>query len=302
MDTSRLKGSIVPLVTPFDAHGRFDERTLKKLVEWQIASGSNGISVTGSTGEPGSLSFEEKQRIYRSTVDVVSRRVPVVAGTGTNNLEETLKLSKAAEDEGVDALLVLVPYYSKPNQVGLHEYFVKVASYTELPVIIYNIPGRTAANIEPSTVARIREDCKNVVGVKEANRDLDQMSKDIASCGNDFLVYSGIESYCFPLLSIGGAGYFSATANILPAELAQLFKLCRAGKWMEAKEMHYRMLPINEALFWETNPVPVKTALGMMGKITPTLRLPLVPLDQERKERLASVMRDYSLLGGKAGR
>jgi len=302
MKTDRLRGSIVPLVTPFTSKGELDARAFKELIEWQIVSGSNGIAVTGSTGEPGSLSFEEKKRIYRIAVDAASRRIPVVAGTGTNNLEETVKLSKTAEEEGVDALLVLVPYYSKPNQSGIHDYFDKVARSTELPLIIYNIPGRTAANIEPSTLARLREELNNIVGVKEANRDLDQMSFDIASCGEGFLVYSGIESYCFPLLAIGGAGYFSATADILPSQLAMLYRLCKEERWKEARELHFRMLPINEALFWETNPVPVKTALGMMGKITPKVRLPLAPLDEVKKQKLRSVMLDYGLLEGEAGR
>ncbi len=292
----------MPLVTPFSNEGDLDVDGLKELIEWQIVNGSHGISVTGSTGEPGSLSFEEKKRIYRLSVDAVAHRVPIIAGTGTNNLEETLRLSKAAEEEGVDALLVLVPYYSKPNQVGIHDYFEKVARSTELPIIVYNIPGRTAANIEPATLARLKEGLANVVGVKEANRDLDQMSLDIASCGEDFLVYSGIESYCFPLLAIGGAGYFSATANILPSQLALLYDLCNKGKWKEARELHFRMLPINEALFWETNPVPVKTALGMMGKISPKVRLPLAPLDEAKKERLRGVMLGYGLLEDKSTR
>jgi 4-hydroxy-tetrahydrodipicolinate synthase len=295
----RLKGSIVPLVTPFDEEGGLDEGAFRGLVRWQVESGSHGVSVAGSTGEPGSLTIEERKLLYRAAVQEASKKVPVVAGTGTDNLDETLELSRVAEGEGVDALLVVVPYYSRPNQSGIHDYFARVADSTRLPLIVYNIPQRTSVNIEPATLKRLRSEFENVVGVKEANREIDQMSRDIAECGPGFLVYSGIESYCFPLLALGGAGYFSATANILPGEMARLYELCSTGEWEEARRLHYRLLPLNEALFWETNPVPVKAALGMMGKISPAVRPPLSQLDREKSVRLKAVLETYGLIGRK---
>ncbi|MGI0079262.1 MAG: 4-hydroxy-tetrahydrodipicolinate synthase, partial [Nitrososphaerales archaeon] len=222
-------------------------------------------------------------------------RVPILAGTGTNNLKETLRLTKKAEDVGVDAALVIVPYYNKPSQEGLYNYFSSVAQSTRLPIVIYNIPGRTATNMEPSTMKRLRDRCSNIVGVKEANKDLDQVSKVLRECGRDFLVYSGIESLCFPMLALGGAGHVSATANLLPRELADLYDLASAGRWEEARDLHFKLLPINEALFWETNPGPLKTAMGIVGKIHPRLRPPLVPLSEEKTEKLRQVMKLYGL-------
>ncbi len=295
IDIGKLKGSIVPLVTPFDSSGAFDEPAFRKLVDWQIESGSHGISVEGTTGEPSALSLEERERIYDVTVSAVKGRVPIVAGTGTNNLEETLRLTKRAGNSGVDAVLVIVPYYNRPSQEGLYDYFSRVASSTPLPLIIYNIPGRTATNMEPTTMKRLRDRCKNVVGVKEANKDFDQVSKVLSIVGRDFLVYSGIELLCFPMLAVGGAGHVSATANLLPREVADLYNFVAAGKWKEAQDLHFKLLPINEALFWETNPVPLKAALGIVGKIKPTLRSPLVPLSEEKKQRLKEVMKGYNL-------
>ncbi len=294
-DVEKLKGSIVPLITPFDKNDEFDERSFQSLIDWQIESGSHGISIEGTTGEPSALSLEEREHIFSVTVGVVRGRVPILAGTGTNNLKETLRLTKKAEDVGVDAALVIVPYYNKPSQEGLYNYFSSVAQSTRLPIVIYNIPGRTATNMEPSTMKRLRDRCSNIVGVKEANKDLDQVSKVLRECGRDFLVYSGIESLCFPMLALGGAGHVSATANLLPRELADLYDLASAGRWEEARDLHFKLLPINEALFWETNPGPLKTAMGIVGKIHPRLRPPLVPLSEEKTEKLRQVMKLYGL-------
>ena len=297
IDLQRLKGSIVPLVTPFDRNDEFDEQTMRSLIDWQIESGTHGISVEGTTGEPSALSLEERERIYSITLSLVKGRVPVVAGTGTNNLDETLRLTKKAEKLGVDAALVIVPYYNRPSQEGLFDYFSRVASETELPIIIYNIPGRTATNMEPTTMKRLRSTFKNIVGVKEANKDFDQVSKVLFECGRDFLVYSGIESLCFPMLALGGAGHMSATANLLPRELAQLYNLTKERRWEEARDLHFKLLPINEALFWETNPAPLKAALGMIGKIYPRLRPPLVSISEEKQSKLRKVMEPYGLFG-----
>ncbi|MCS7294213.1 MAG: 4-hydroxy-tetrahydrodipicolinate synthase [Dehalococcoidia bacterium] len=297
MNDTRLRGSIVPLVTPFRG-GEVDFEALRALLEWQIASGSHGISVTGSTGEPAALTIAERERVIATTVEIVRGRVPVVAGTGAYSLAETLHLTRFAEEVGVDALLVITPPYSRPTQEGLYRYFVTVAQATRLPIIIYNIPGRTAVNLEPETLARIREACPNVVGVKEANLDFTQVSRLFDRCGFDFLVYSGIEALCFPLLALGGAGYFSATANVLPRELAQLYELTVSGRWIEARALHFRLLEMNEALFIESNPGPVKFLLGLMGKIEPELRLPLVLPSPQNQQRLRAVARRYGLIEG----
>ena len=295
IDLEKLKGSIVPLITPFTEDDEFDEKTFRKLIDWQIESGSHGISVEGTTGEPSALSLEEREDIYTVTVSAVKARVPVIAGTGTNNLKETLRLTEKAEDEGVDAALVIVPYYNRPSQEGLYDYFTRIAESTSLPTIIYNIPGRTATNMEPATMKRLRHRCKNIVGVKEANKDFDQVSRVLSEVGRDFLVYSGIETLCYPMLMLGGAGHMSATANLLPKEVADLYNLVVKGDWRRALDLHYKLFPINEALFWDTNPVPLKAALGMIGKINPRLRPPLVSLSEEKKGRLKQVMRQYGL-------
>jgi 4-hydroxy-tetrahydrodipicolinate synthase len=289
----RLKGSIVPLVTPYNEDLSIDFVTFRKLINWQIENGSHGISVAGSTGEMTLLSYEEKVKLFEVAVQEASGKVPVVASTGSSNLNETIALSKVAEKIGCDALLIAVPYYSRPNQEGIFEYFKKVSESVSLPIIIYNIPARTGTNIEPKTLKKLKEKCKNIIGVKEANPNFDQMSKDILECGEDFLVYSGVESLCYPLLAIGGAGYLSATANLLPKELAKLYELTKEGKWEEARKLHYKLLPINEVLFIDTNPIPLKTAMSILGMIKPIFRPPLVPLSEDKKAKLIEVLKLY---------
>jgi len=289
----RLKGSIVPLVTPYNEDGSIDIITFKKLIDWQIESGSHGISIAGSTGEMTLLSKEEKIKLFEVAVQEVAGKVPVIAATGSSMLSETLELSKRAEKIGCDALLIAVPYYSRPNQDGIFEYFKIVSENVSLPIIIYNIPQRSGVNVEPKTLRKLKEKCNNIVGVKEANTNFDQMSKDILECGEDFLVYSGIESLCYPLLAIGGAGYFSATANLLPKELAMLYNLAKENKWLDARKLHYKLLPINEILFIDTNPIPLKTAMALLGMIKPIFRPPLVALNEEKKMKLIEVLRLY---------
>jgi 4-hydroxy-tetrahydrodipicolinate synthase len=296
METAQLRGSIVPLVTPFK-DGQFDEKTFLKLIEFQIENGTHGLSVAGTTGEPSSLSAEEREYLIETLVRGVRGRVPVVPGTGSNNLDETLRFTKFAQRLGVDAVLVIVPYYLKPSQEGLYRHFRTVAQEVpDLPIIIYNIPGRTAVNMTPETMARLRHDCKNIVGVKESNMDFQQMSHILAQCGRDFLVYCGIEALCFPMLALGGAGHVSATGNLLPHEVAEMYNLCAAGKWEEARDLHFQLLDINEMIFYETNPGPLKAALGLMGLIEPELRLPLAPVSDTNLARIKTVLRKYKLI------
>ena len=291
----KLVGSIVPIVTPF-RNGKVDDVSLSNLVDWQIQSGSHGISVTGTTGEPSSLSAAERLRVMDVAKDAVAGRVPFVPGTGSNNLEETLLFSRHAQSIGAGAVLIITPYYSRPSQEGLFHYFKTVASSLDLPVILYNIPGRTAVNLDVDTVARLRDTCPNIVGVKESNKDFEHINRLMHRMGPDFLVYSGIELLCFPILALGGAGFVSATANLLPDKVAALYELTSAGKWTEARALHFELLPLNDAVFLEINPVPVKTALGWMGKIDPEVRLPLAAMSELNQQKLRDVMNACNLL------
>jgi 4-hydroxy-tetrahydrodipicolinate synthase len=217
-------------------------------------------------------------------------------GSGSNNHEETLHLSRFAQKVGADAVLLVVPYYVRPGQEGLYRHFKAIADQAEIPVILYNIPGRAAANLEIDTVARLRQDCPNIIGIKEANPDFSHITRLLGRLGSDFLVFSGIELLCYPVLAIGGAGYVSTTGNVLPSKVARLFDLWVAGSVKEAQDLHYELMPMNEAMFIEINPVPAKAALGMMGKISDEVRLPLAPLSAENRSRLRDVMIRYRLL------
>lgn len=299
MDPTRLRGSITPLVTPF-RDGEVDGDALRSLIEWQIQSGSHGISVIGTTGEPTSLSIEEREQVIEIAVHATSRRVPVVPGTGSNNYEETLRLTAFAERIGADAALVLVPYHVRPTQEGLYQHFRAVARSTSLPVIVYNIPGRTGVNLEVDTLARLRRECDNIVGVKEANKDFEHINRVLLHCGRDFLLFSGIELLCYPVLTIGGAGFISATANLVPDRVARMYDLWRAGDWRGAQALHYELMPLNDVLFIETNPGPVKYALSVLGRLAPEIRLPLVLPHEAHQAQIRHVMATYGLLGERA--
>ena len=290
-----MRGSIVPVVTPFK-DGKLDLDGLAGLIEWQIQSGSHGVSVQGTTGEPGSLTLEERKEVIRAAAAAVDGRVPFVPGSASTNHEESIELSRFAQSMGADALLFIAPYYSRPGQEGIFRHFDALAKCVDLPVILYNIPGRTAVNIEIDTVARLKETNDNLIGVKESNKDFEHINRLLHRMGRDFLVYSGIELLCYPILAIGGAGFVSATGNLMPAEVARLYDLVQEGKWLEARELHYHMMTLNDAVFMEINPVPVKTALGMMGKISPEVRLPLAPLSDRNREKLRGILADYGLV------
>ena len=292
-----MHGSVTPLVTPFTADGgEVDEAALRRLVDFQIDNGSHGVGCTGTTGEPTSMSFEERQEVIRIVVDQVAGRVPVLAGTGSNNTGESVALSRFAQEVGADAVLVVAPFHVRPSQEGLHRHFTAVAGAVDIPVMLYNIPGRAGVNIEPQTQRRIAESCSNVFGVKEANTDFVQVSLDLAVCGRDWAVFSGIETLCYPMLALGGAGHVSATGNVLPREVAQLYELTREEKWTEARDLHFYLLEINKVLFIETNPVPVKFLLGEMGLCQPVVRPPLAPPTPDQQARIRDVATRYGLL------
>ena len=296
------KGSLVPLPTPFTgSEDKIDEKALREIIDFQIREGSHGLGCTGTTGEPSSLSFDERKFVTEFVIKEVRGRVPVMPGTGTTNFDETLELTRHAVEAGADAVLVISPYYIKPNQNSLFTYFKKIAdSVSQTPVMLYNIPGRTAVNIEPRTIGRLREACPNILGVKHATKNLDDVSYTFVHAGRDFGVYCGAETMTYPMLALGGSGHVSATGVIAPKEIAELYNLTAAGRWDEARDLHYRMLELNNILFIEVNPVPLKTALSMMGLCEAQWRLPLGPMMPENEVKLKATLAKYGILEGVA--
>ena len=286
----KLRGSICPVITPFTEDGAIDEKTFIELINWQIESGSHGISVTGTSGEPSSLTIAERKRVMALAGETIAGRVPFSPGTGSTNHDETMELTKYAEELGADAAMVIVPYYNKPNQEALYQHFKTVADSVRIPIIIYNIPGRAAVNMEVSTMKRLAEDCLNIIGVKEANKDFEHVNRVLLNCGRDFLLFSGIELLCYPMLAIGGAGFISATANVEPKKVAELYNAWIAGDVARAQDLHFELMPLNDVLFKDTNPAPVKVALGMMGKATPKLRMPLGLPTKELQEEVRETL------------
>lgn len=292
----KLRGSICPVITPFKEDGSVDEKTFKNLIDWQIESGSHGISVTGTSGEPSSMSVDERLDVMKLAKDAIGDRVFFAPGTGSTNHDETMRMTKYAEEIGVDAAMVIVPYYNKPNQEALYQHFKTVADAVEIPIIIYNIPGRTAVNMEVSTMKRLVEDCPNIIGAKESNKDFEHVNRVLLHCGRDFLLYSGIELLCYPMLAIGGAGFISATANVEPKKVAELYNAWEEGDVKRAQDLHFELMPLNDVLFKDTNPTVTKSALGMMGKITPKIRLPLGTPTKELQDEVHGVLKDMNIV------
>lgn len=287
-------GSYVAIITPF-RNGKVDEKAFGDLIEWQIERGTNGIVPCGSTGESATLTHEEHDRVIALTVEVARRRVPVIAGTGSNATHEAIRLTKHAKSVGVDAALLVTPYYNKPTQEGLFQHFEAIARAVDLPLVLYNIPGRSVVNMTPQTVARLAA-ITNIVGIKEASGNLSQMSDVVAACGERFTVLSGDDALTLPLLAVGGKGVISVTANVAPAETAELVSAALKGDWDRARRMHYRLLPLSNSMFLETNPIPVKAALAMMGRCTDELRLPLTTMSDSPKSQLRQVMAQFGLI------
>jgi 4-hydroxy-tetrahydrodipicolinate synthase len=290
-----FKGSIVAIVTPF-CNGKVDEKTLRDLIEFQIKNGTSGIVPCGTTGESATLTFEEHERVIAIAIEQVKGRVPVIAGTGSNSTEEAVTLTKQAAEAGADASLQVSPYYNRPTQKGLYEHFKAVADSVKIPIILYNIAGRTGVNIEPETIAKLAADCKNIVAVKEASGNLDQMSRIRSICPPSFKLISGDDSLTLPVLAIGGIGIISVAANIIPRDVADMVLAFAEGNIKEAQMLHYKMLPLIKALFIETNPIPVKTALGLLGMCAPDLRLPMCSMSLDNLEKLKKALKDYGLL------
>lgn len=289
-----IKGSIVAIVTPFK-NGKIDEKALRRLIEFQIKNGTDGIVPCGTTGESATLSYEEHERVIELTVEAVNKRVSVIAGTGSNSTREAIELTKHAEKAGADAALLITPYYNKPTQEGLFQHFKAVSEEVSIPLIVYNVPSRTGVNMLPETVARLSE-LKNIVGIKEATGDLKQVSQIIKLCRNDFYVLSGDDFVTLPMLAVGAKGVISVTSNIIPSDVAQMIDAFFAGDYKRAVELHFKMWDINVAMFLETNPIPVKTALALMGMITPEMRLPLAPMAEANLKKLKKALINYKLI------
>jgi 4-hydroxy-tetrahydrodipicolinate synthase len=289
-----FKGSIVAIVTPF-RKGKVDEKALGSLIEWHIKQGTNAIVPCGTTGESATLDYKEHHRVIEFTVEAVNKRVPVIAGTGANSTDETIMITKGARKAKVDGVLLVAPYYNKPTQEGLYRHYRTVAEAVRIPVILYNVPGRTAVNILPSTVARLA-DIKNIVAIKEATGDMKQVSEVIRLCGDRITVLSGDDFTTLPLLALGGKGAISVTANVMPKAVSEMCALWEQGDLAGARELHYKLEPLNSAMFIETNPIPVKTALAMMGKIREEFRLPLCEMADANKDKLKKVLAGMKLL------
>lgn len=288
-------GSNVAIVTPFK-NGSVDEQSMADLIEFHIENGTHGIVPCGTTGESPTLNHEEHKQVIKLTVDTVNGRIPVIAGTGSNCTEEAISLTQYAKEAGVDGSLQVVPYYNKPTQEGLYRHFKAIASTVDIPIVLYNIPGRSAVNLTVETISRLANDCKNIVGIKEASGSLNYASKILQSCGLDFILLSGEDSLNLPLLSIGAKGFITVTANILPSDVADLYNSFSSGDFEKALQMHYKLQPLNELLFIETNPIPIKSALSMMGKINPGFRLPLCEMSPKNYEILKMGMQSIGLI------
>ncbi len=289
-----FKGSIVAIVTPFK-NGKIDEEKLRELVEFQIENGTDGIVPCGTTGESPTLDYQEHDRVVEIVVDQVKKRIPVIAGTGSNSTREAIEITEHAKRVGADGALLITPYYNKPSQEGLYRHYKTVAEAVALPQILYNVPGRTAVNMLPETVARLAE-ISNIVAIKEATGSLQQASEIIALCGDKIDVLSGDDFVTFPLMACGGVGVISVTANIMPKEVADMIDFFNAGKMEEARQLHLKLLKISTSMFIETNPVPVKTALGLMGKCSDDVRLPLAPMTEANTVKLTGIMKEYGLI------
>ena len=289
-----FKGSIVAIVTPF-SNGAVDEEKLRELVEFQIEGGTDAIVPCGTTGESSTLDYEEHDRVIQIVVEQVKKRVPVIAGTGSNSTREAIEMTEHAKQLGADGCLLVTPYYNKPTQEGLYLHYKAVAEAVAIPQILYNVPGRTGVNLLPETVARLSAS-KNIVAIKEATGSLQQASEILALCGDQIDVLSGDDFITFPMMACGAKGVISVLANIMPKAVGDLTDAYFAGDLAKARQLHLDTLKISNAMFIESNPVPVKTALGLMGKCSDEVRLPLAPMSEANKNKLAAIMKEYKLI------
>ena len=296
LEPTFLRGSYTPLITPF-REGKVEFDKYAELVERQVREGSHGVVVTGTTAEPSSLTVEERCDLVKVAVETSSNRVPVVAATGSQSFAETLELTARAEEAGVDALLIVTPYYIKPPQAGLIEYFVEIGKRTSLPLMIYHIPGRAAVSVTPRTVAQIGERLPNLVGLKHAANDLEFLTETLVLLGREFRIFCGLEALSLPMLVVGAAGLMNAAGNLVPGRVAAMCEAVDRGNLAEARRLHFELFELYQAIFLDTNPIPLKYMMWRMGLLdSPELRLPLVPLDESYERKLDEVLRRAELL------
>jgi len=289
-----FKGSLIPIVTPFK-EGKIDEEGFRDLIEFHITNGTDAIVPCGTTGESATLTHEEHEQLIDLSIEAANHRIPVIAGTGSNSTAEAIKLTTYAKKTGADGALLITPYYNKPTQEGLYNHYKAIAEETDLPLILYNVPSRTGVNMLPETVARLSE-MPTIVGIKEATGSLRQICDIIHLCGEKCSVFSGDDFTNYPILAVGGKGVISVTANIMPDKIAAMYDAFESGNFDKSRELHYQLLELHNSLFLETNPIPVKTALSLMGKISPEMRPPLSPMSPGNLEILKKVMAKYKLI------
>jgi len=290
-----FRGSIVALATPFDGDGRLDEAALSRLVEWHVSEGTHGIVPCGTTGESATLTAAEHARVVEVVVEAAAGRTLVLAGSGSNSTSEAIEFTHHAKAVGADGALLITPYYNKPTQEGLYRHFKAIAEAVDIPQVLYNVPGRTAVNMIPETVERLAP-LENIVAIKEATGSVQVTGEIIRRCGDALALLSGDDFANIGLFAMGAVGAISVTANIIPADMAAMCDAWATGDRDEALRLHYRMLPLHDAMFMETSPIPAKTALNMMGRIGPALRMPLCDLAPANRERLHALLSSYGLL------
>ncbi len=291
----KLAGAFSALITPFK-NGKIDEEAYREFIEWQIVSGIDGLVPCGTTGESATLSHTEHKQIIKICVEQTKGRVPIIAGTGSNNTSEAIELTKFAKKAGVDAVLTITPYYNKPTQDGMVAHFKAIADAVSIPFLIYNVPSRTGVNILPKTLTAIQKTVPELIGIKEATGNMQQASDIIELCGDNFILLSGDDFSVLPLLSIGGKGVISVVSNIMPSEMSQLCSSFAQGDITSAQKLHYKLAPLCRAMFMQTNPIPVKTAISIMKKIESEMRLPLIEMNEECKQQLKKIMQEAGLI------
>lgn len=291
----RFQGAFTALVTPF-RKGHVDEERYRQFIEWQLEQGIQGLVPCGTTGESATLSHAEHEQVIEICIDQARGRVPVLAGAGSNNTAEAIRLSRFAKDAGADGALLITPYYNKPTQEGLYRHFKAIAEAVDIPLVLYNVPGRTGCNLLPATVGRLAGELPSVVGIKEATGDLKQISDVLEHCPPTFSVLSGDDFTVLPVLALGGTGVISVTSNVAPAHMTALCKAAAAQDWDRARALHYELMPLNRAMFLETNPIPAKTSLALMGKMDGELRLPMCSMSATAEASLRQTLAAAGLL------
>jgi len=293
---SIIHGCITALITPFKANGKLDEIGLENLILRQIENGVHGIVPCGTTGESPTLTHEEHQEVIKISIDVTKKKIPVIAGTGSNSTNEALEMTASAEEAGANATLQVVPYYNKPNQEGLFKHFSEISKHTSLPLILYNIPGRSVVNLEIGTIKKLTTENKNIVGIKEASGDINIVKEIKLVCPKDFIVLSGEDSLNLSILEEGGSGFISVTSNLIPNKCSQLFNLFKDGNILEARKINSAISELNKLLFIDTNPIPIKSAMSKIGLCQNNLRLPLTSLSKEKTILLYEELKKMNLI------